>query len=439
MELIELSRLTQNEDNPRYITEDDFRALLASIATFPQMLFHYRPIIIDEAVNVLGGNMRLLALQRIAEMSDGELRSLIASREDKTEGEREALMQFWTDWRKEPTAPILRSEDLSEEQKLELIAKDNINNGSWDSGKLAAKWDMQQLKSWGVAKWVIDHDDRVAAKGGYTEVEGDNYESVEAGPNTDEPTDTKLGDVFQLGRHRLICGDSTKAEYINALCDGAMMDLLLTDPPYGVDYKGGANPREGIANDNLHDEELQGFLQLAIGNAVNNLRDGGSYYIWYAAIRAYEFISCVRSIPELKPRIDLVWVKSHFTLSHQGYQPRTEPCLYGFKKGSTPPYFTPRRDISNVLEAKKPQSSPLHPTMKPIDLFGQLIQNSTRDDENVLDVFGGSGTTLIACEQLNRTCYMSEFSPHYVDVIVKRWEDLTGQKAVKLYNINDGK
>ena len=196
MEFIELSRLTQNEDNPRYITEDDFRALLVSIATFPQMLFHYRPIIIDEAVNVLGGNMRLLALQRIAEMSDGELRSLIASREDKTEGEREALMQFWTDWRKEPTAPILRSEDLTEEQKLELIAKDNINNGSWDSAKLAAQWDMQQLKSWGVAKWVIDHDDRVAAKGGYTEVEGDNYESDDAESNTDEPTDTKLGDVF---------------------------------------------------------------------------------------------------------------------------------------------------------------------------------------------------------------------------------------------------
>ena len=438
MELIELSRLTQNEDNPRYITEDDFRALLVSIATFPQMLFHYRPIIIDEAVNVLGGNMRLLALQRIAEMSDGELRSLIASREDKTEGEREALMQFWGDWRKEPTAPILRSEDLTEEQKLELIAKDNINNGSWDSEKLAAKWDMQQLKSWGIAKWAIDHDARVAAKGNYTETVGDGWEDAAGEVNEGEKTSTKLGDVFQLGRHRLICGDSTKAEYINALCDGEKMVLLLTDPPYGVDYKGGANPREGIANDNLHDEELQRFLQLAIGNAVSNLREGGSYYIWYAATQAFAFISCIRQIQELKPRIDLVWVKSHLTLSRQGYQPRTESCLYGFKKGGSP-YFTPRRDISNVLEAKKPQASPLHPTMKPVELFGQLVQNSSREGENVLDVFGGSGTTVIACEQLNRTCYMSEFSPHYVDVIVKRWEDLTGLKAEKLYNINDRK
>lgn len=253
-----------------------------------------------------------------------------------------------------------------------------------------------------------------------------------------EHTDTKLGDAFQLGRHRLICDDSTKAEYINALCDGAMMDLLLTNPPYGVDYKGGATPREGIANDNLHDEELQAFLQLAIGNAVSNLREGGSYYIWYATIEAFAFISCVRHIQELKPRIDLVWIKSHFTLSRQGYRPRTEPCLYGFKKGASP-YFTPRRDISNVLEAKKPQKSPLHPTMKPVGLFGQLVQNSSREGENVLDVFGGSGTTLVACEQLNRTCYMSEFSPHYVDVIVKRWEDLTGLKAEKLYNINDRK
>lgn len=216
MELIELSRLTQNEDNPRYITEDDFRALLVLIATFPQMLFHYRPIIIDEAVNVLGGNMRLLALQRIAEMSDGELRSLIASREDKTDGEREALMQFWAEWRKEPTAPILRSEDLTEEQKLELIAKGNINNGSWDSVKLAAKWDMQQLKSWGIAKWAIEHDDRVAAKGNYTEIGGDGYEDAAGEVNEGERTSTKLGDVFSLGRHRLICGDSTKTEYINA-------------------------------------------------------------------------------------------------------------------------------------------------------------------------------------------------------------------------------
>lgn len=221
MELIELSRLTQNEDNPRYITEDDFRALLVSIATFPQMLFHYRPIIIDEAVNVLGGNMRLLALQRIAEMSDGELRSLIASREDKTEGEREALMQFWGDWRKEPTAPILRSEDLTEEQKLELIAKDNINNGSWDSEKLAVKWDMQQLKSWGISQWVI----------GEMETSAPADDAAEDGERTNSndsfvvKTEIVFDDEAQqqeyyalLVKVKKVCeGETTAARLVNAL------------------------------------------------------------------------------------------------------------------------------------------------------------------------------------------------------------------------------
>lgn len=210
MELIELSRLTQNEDNPRYITEDDFRTLLVSIATFPQMLFGIRPIIIDEAVNVLGGNMRLLALQRIAEMPEGELRSLINSREDKTEGEREALMQFWADWRKEPTAPILRSEDLTEEQKLECIAKDNINNGSWDSAKLAAKWDMGQLKSWGIAQWVI----------------GDMDTSAPSEDNTEEGERTNSYDSYVVKTEIVFDDEAQQQEYyallvkIKKVCEG---------------------------------------------------------------------------------------------------------------------------------------------------------------------------------------------------------------------------
>lgn len=175
MEYIELSRATENEVNPRYITEDDMAKLQLSIATFPAMLFKLRPIVVDEALNVIGGNMRLLALQRIAAMSDGELRSLISKREDKTEGERDALMEFWADWRKNPQAPIVKADDLTDEQKDEFMAKDNINNGSWDSAKLAARWDMKTLDSWGIAKWAIPHDDRIKAKEDYGEAEDDGY------------------------------------------------------------------------------------------------------------------------------------------------------------------------------------------------------------------------------------------------------------------------
>lgn len=435
MEYIELSRLTENEVNPRYITEDDMAKLQLSIATFPAMLFKLRPIVVDETLNVIGGNMRLLALQRIAAMSDGELRSLISKREDKTEGERDALMEFWGDWRKNPQAPIVNADDLTDEQKDEFMAKDNINNGSWDSAKLAARWDMKTLDSWGIAKWAISHDDRIKAKEDYGEAEDDGYTPDEA---ESAESSTKLGDVFQLGNHRLICGDSAKAEYVNAVCDGAKMDLLLTDPPYGVTYKGtAAKERESIKSDALGEEEFCDFLSSTIGNGVSNLRGGGSYYIWYSEKRGYEFEVTIHNLKELSPRISLVWVKNNIVLQRESYQSKYEKCFYGVKKGDTPPYFIPRRDISNVLEVKKPQESQLHPAMKPIELFGQLIQNSSREGENVLDIFGGSGTTLIACEQLNRKCYMCEYEPRYVDVIIKRWEDFTGRKAIKLHNINE--
>lgn len=295
----------------------------------------------------------------------------------------------------------------------------------------------------------------------------DETEIVEDEPP--EPPQTpvsKVGELYQLGEHRLIVGDSTDPAVIDALCGGVQIDLLLTDPPYNVavgtcERPNSSHNGEGIMNDAMPTEQFIAFLSAALFNACTHMRAGAAYYIWYAGLHHIEFESAVRTIKDFKLHEQLVWVKSHFVLGRNSdYQWMHEPCLYGWKAGAEH-YFTDSRaegtviednkvklstlkkgelialcerfmgqtQSSTVLRADKPNSADLHPTVKPQELLAPLIRNSSQRGDKVLDMFGGSGSTLIACEQLGRVCYMTELDPKYADVIIKRWEKFTGDKA----------
>lgn len=238
---------------------------------------------------------------------------------------------------------------------------------------------------------------------------------------------SQRGDIYKLGRHRLMCGDSTSIEDVQALVNGRDIDLLITDPPYNVDYEGGTGMT--IMNDNMEDETFRQFLRDAYTAADAVMKSGAAFYIWHADSEGYNFRGACHDIG-WKVRQCLIWVKDALVLGRQDYQWRHEPCLYGWKEG-THNWFSDRKQTT-VLEFDRPKKSELHPTMKPVPLFDYQIRNSTRNGDAVLDLFGGSGTTLICCEQNGRDAFVMELDPKYVDVIVKRWETLTGQKAVLL-------
>lgn len=270
-----------------------------------------------------------------------------------------------------------------------------------------------------------------------------------------EPT-TKTGDIWLLGKHRLICGDCTERATIEKLLDGKKVDLLLTDPPYNVAIENSDGLT--IANDNMSDTAFYEFLKAAFTAADAVMKEGAAFYIWHGESEGLNFRrACEYAGWEVKQC--LIWVKNQNTIGMQDYQWRHEPCLYGWKSGSAH-YFIKNRKQSTVIdhdidldlmtEAElreliaellepstiiregKPLKNGDHPTMKPIPLIKKQVKNSTKKGEVVLDLFGGSGTTLLACEELDRVCYMSELDAKYCDVIIRRWEEATGKKAVLL-------
>ena len=290
-------------------------------------------------------------------------------------------------------------------------------------------------------------------------------------PDTSKRAITKRGDVWELGRHRLICGDSTDAATIEKLTQGAAVDMILTDPPYNVDYgakndmlnradKGNRNAR-AIENDKMSDANFYSFLLDVYKNLFGAAKDGAAIYICHADTESVNFINAFKEAGfYLSER--LVWNKNFMVLGRCDYHWKHEPILYGWKPGAAH-YFTDSRSETTVLEDKrdlnkmskpelkayikellqngppatvidmdKPIRNADHPTMKPVKLMVYLIRNSSRPGEIVLDVFGGSGSTLMAAEQTGRTCYTCELDERYCDVIVKRWEAFTGEKAVKL-------
>lgn len=316
--------------------------------------------------------------------------------------------------------PVIVADDLSEDQAKQYRLADNkvAELAVWDFSALeeelgAIDFDMSQFGF--DAPEDFDSDAAIS----------DDYEEGESIPQR-----ASTGDIFVLGRHRLMCGDSTSKEDVQMLMGGEIADLFLTDPPYNVDYTGKTKEALKIQNDKVSDEQFSEFLFDAFSAADGVLKKGGVFYIWHSDTYGLFFRKACLDLG-WKLRECLIWCKNAMVLGRQDYQWRHEPCLYGWKDGGSH-YWGSDRSQTTILEFDKPLANKEHPTMKPIELFGYQIKNSSRLNENVLDLFGGSGTTIIACEQIDRSCYTMELDPHYCDVIIHRWETLTGQKAKKV-------
>ena len=255
----------------------------------------------------------------------------------------------------------------------------------------------------------------------------------------EEPT-TQTGDLWLLGEHRLLCGDSTSAEDVGRLMDGGKADLWITDPPYNLGLGVNETPEQAkernrrtdgkiVKNDFMTDSDFRDFLIQSFNLSFEIMKEGASFYIWHADSEGYNFRGAVKDCGQTV-RQCLIWVKDALVMGRQDYHWKHEACLYGWKSGASHGWFADRKQTT-TLEFDRPSRSKEHPTMKPVDLFIYQIKNSAIDQGLVYDPFLGSGTTLIAAEQLGRKCYGMEIDPKYCDVIVKRWEEFTGQTATR--------
>jgi len=312
--------------------------------------------------------------------------------------------------------PCIIADDLTPEEIREFAIVDNKTSelAEWDNDLL--KLELEELE--GITDFGFDFGIELDEQKIPLTVEEDDP------PEIDERPFTKKGDVWLLGCHRLICGDSTDEETVKKLVDGKVMDLLITDPPYNVNYSGKSKAGLKIQNDNLSNEEFYNFLLKAFTNAYNVLKGGGCYYVWFASKTHIAFESALIAAG-LPVREELIWKKNSLVLGRQDYQWQHEPCFYGWKDGTH--FWNSDRKQTTILEFNKPSKNAEHPTIKPVNLFHYEIQNSTKKGQKVLDLFAGSGTTLIACEQNGRECYLSEIDEKYCDVIVKRYVNFMGE------------
>ena len=394
---VKISKVKGNPNNPRIIKNDKFKKLVKSIKDFPEML-KLRPIVVDEDMMVLGGNMRLKA--------------------SKDAG----LKEVW----------IEVAEGLSEEQKKEFIVKDNVGFGEWEWDMLANEWDSVQLAEWGLDVWE-NEDDKEPEAG---LIEDDEIPEV-------KESKVKRGDIWQLGKHRVMCGDSTSSDDVAKLMNGEKADMVFTDPPYNVDFKGqelsnttkdgkkilnhkGANTKhETIKNDKLEDEEFILFIKEVLKNIKTYNK--GAWYFTFCDLKLDLLLLPLKEMGFIWKSI-IIWNKNQATLSGKDYKSRYEPIVYGSPNNS---FYGERYKQEDVWEFQRTLKNDLHPTMKPIPLIENGIKNSSKLNMIVLDLFLGSGSTLIAAEKLNRKCYGMELDEKYCDVIIERWEQFTGQKAIK--------
>lgn len=410
-----IDNLIPYENNPR-LNDQGVDALAESIKEFGFKV----PIIIDTDGVIVAGHTRLKACKKL--------------------GIEEV--------------PCIVADDLTDEQIKAFRLADN---------KVAelSDWDLDKLKE------EIEELDIDMTKYGFVQIENldqaieDINDLMEKEIDDEVEPKAKRGDIYKLGEHYLMCGDSTDSKDVEKLTQGNKMDLVVTDPPYFIDYDKSALG-EKIANDDLSKDERVGFLVKAFANFKKALKDGGVFYIWHADTCREYFAEALKAVG-LENRQVLIWVKNTPTLSRQDYNWKHEPCLYGWKEGAGHYYnndFTAttintkqkplnqmsekeKDDYIKELEAyisdgtttlmyDKPLKSEYHPTTKPVKLIAEQVSRSSRIGESVMDLFGGSGTTLLACEELNRKCYMMEYEPKYVDIIIQRWEEMTGYEAVKV-------
>ena len=329
--------------------------------------------------------------------------------------------------------PCIVADDLTEEQIKAFRIADNSSAqvAEWDMDKLMAELETidYDMSKYGLAEQMAEIEKIIDEN---KEVEEDDF----VGELPEEPK-AKLGDIYQLGNHRLMCGDSTKEEDVDKLMNGNKADLLFTDPPYNVAMESKSKEilksenYSHIENDDLSLEDFKIFLKKVFTNANNSIKDDASYYVFTCQGGDNEMMMMMMRECGIKCRHQIIWVKDApvFSMGRLDYDYKHEPILYGWKKKHN--FYRNGEQDKSVWEYKRTENK-LHPTMKPIELIGNALNNSTKKNDLVLDLFGGSGSTLIACEQLNRQCYMMEYDPHYIDVIIARWEKLTNKKVVKL-------
>ncbi|MDQ1326690.1 MAG: hypothetical protein QG564_1821 [Campylobacterota bacterium] len=349
------------------------------------------PILIDENNGIIAGHGRLMAAEKL----------------------------------KLDTVPTIKLVGLTELQKKAYIIADNklaLNSG-WDEELL--KIELSELKDNNFDMQLLGFDDIELLENEPDFIPQSDENSV---PEVKKEAKSKLGDIFILGNHRLMCGDSTVLSDVEKLMNDNKADLWITDPPYNVSYTGKTKDSLSIKNDSMEDENFKQFLIDSYSNADSVMKEGAVFYIWHADSEGYNFRSAAKDVG-WKVRECLIWNKSQFVIGRQDYHWKHEPCLYGWKDGASHNWYSDRKQTT-VLEFKKPTRNGEHPTMKPVELFEYQILNSSKKGDIVLDSFLGSGTTIIACEKNNRKCYGLEFDPIYVDVIIRRWQEFTDKKAI---------
>ena len=369
------------EKNPR-INESAVDFLVKSIQTYGFI----NPIIVDKDHVIVAGHTRLLAAQSLGL----------------------------------DTAPVIVATHLTPEQARAYRIADN------KSAELA-EWNLQLLRDELLA---IQEDGTDMGTLGFDTDEleelmrgDDPVTAGETDPNdapaAPEVAESRPGEVYRLGPHRLLCGDSTKEADVAKLMGEDLAALWLTDPPYNVSYEGSTGMT--IMNDSMEDAAFRDFLKRAFECAKNHMAAGAPFYIWHADSEGYNFRGACHDVG-LMVRQCLVWKKNSLVLGRQDYQWIHEPCLYGWKEGAAHPWHSDRSQTT-VMEFDKPKKNDLHPTMKPVEMLVYLLKNSSKRGDLVMDTFGGSGSTLIACEQTGRACRTMELDPKYCDVIRKRWSE----------------
>lgn len=327
--------------------------------------------------------------------------------------------------------PVIVLDHLSKSQQRALVIADNqlALNAGWNMDMLKAEIEDLQLDDFDLN--ILGFDDKFLD--GLLEPEPTaGLTDEDAVPEVPETPKTVLGDVWVLGNHRLMCGDSTSIDAVDKLMDGVKADMVFTDPPYGVSYEGGHNKKKRgqIIADNLAGNDLTDLFYEALSASLPNTKDGAAYYVWYASGKSIETYAALSKLP-LTLRAVIQWykVKSGLGAFMSQYIPNCEPCMYLHKEGKSPSWYGPTTE-KTVWEQKKEQRNDFHPTQKPVELPERAIGNSSKQGDQILDLFGGSGATLIACEKINRHGRLMELDPKYCDVIIKRWQDFTGKEAI---------
>lgn len=322
-------------------------------------------------------------------------------------------------------APVMVARGWSEAQKKAYVLADNqlALNAGWDFEKLSVE--LGDLQGAGFDLNLIGFSETELAKLTADKTEG--LTDPDAAPDVSANAVTVAGDIWVLGKHRLMCGDSTSVDAMQALVQNQLVDMWLTDPPYNVAYEGKTKDALKIKNDSMEDDQFRQFLRDACVTADTVMKPGAVFYIWHADSEGYNFRGACKDAG-WTVRQCLIWKKSSMVMGRQDYHWKHEPCLYGWKDGAGHLWATDRKQTT-VLEFERPSRNGEHPTMKPVSLFAYQMLNNTKGGDLVLDSFGGSGTTMIACEQHGRYARLMELDPIYCDVIIKRWQEFTGQKA----------